>query len=136
VTTRRRPGSPCAGVSSPYTLQTRLGFLILGAVVGAGLRLVGFGQVIFWLCAAVQMLYVGVLLAAVLSGRRRPDAPQPVGGHLSEYVMLALAFDTGLIPGFWLSGAWRLADVVVVLTACLTLAGALLMARRTMAGER
>jgi peptidoglycan/LPS O-acetylase OafA/YrhL len=109
-------------------LALALGILIsAGALLGAGLRLVGIGYILFWLLVGLHAILASFVFGVIIIARRdRRNRPYR-GGSLNEYVVLSLIFDSGLIPGVWLTLPWQPANVAVVGLAGLTLALALLV---------
>ncbi|HEU4324702.1 MAG TPA: hypothetical protein VFS21_16275 [Roseiflexaceae bacterium] len=87
----------------------------------------------FALAIAIHALYASLLLLSRFQARaNKRDKPQ-TGGHLTAYVFLSLAFDSGMIPAFWTAVAERKhrADAV----GGLLLAASLLLARKAMVGR-
>ncbi len=110
-------------------------FLLFGVLTGLGLRQLGIGAPVFWLLIAVHALYASLLLISRFQARV-PERDEPsAGGHLIEYVWLSLAFDSGMVPAFWIALPWRGENIAPIAVAGLLLAAALLLARRAMAGR-
>lgn len=117
-------------------LNIMLWFLFFGAIVGVGLRLLSFGYILFWLCLTIQMIYASVVLVTTIIGRtHRPTYPNN-SGHLTEYVVLSLAFDSGLVPGYWTTIPWHRDNVSIIILACLLLASSIILALKTTARDR
>ena len=109
-------------------LTLLLGILIsAGALVGAGLRLVSIGFILFWLVVGLHAILASFVFGVIIAAHRNRRIGSYRGGNLNEYVILCLIFDSGLIPGLWLTLPWQTANVAVVGLACLTLALALLV---------
>jgi hypothetical protein len=105
-----------------------LGILIsAGALVGAGLRLLSIGLILFWLIMSLHALLTSFLFVVIITFQRDPRNGPYRGGNLNEYAVLSLIFDSGLIAGLWLKLPWQPVNALVVAAACLTLALAMVV---------
>ena len=109
-------------------LALALGILIsAGTLVGAGLRLLSIGPILFWLVVGLHAILTFFLFAVIITFKLDPRNGPYRGGNLNEYVVLSLIFESGLIPGLWLKLPWQPANVPVIVLACLTLALAIVV---------
>lgn len=116
-------------------LNVMLWFLLFGAIAGVGLRLLSAGYILFWLCITLHIIYASVVLVTTIISRTRRTTGTNNSGHLTEYVVLSLVFDSGLVPGYWATMPWHRENVTVIILAGLLLASSIILARKTTQGD-
>jgi hypothetical protein len=104
-------------------------FLLFGVLAGLVLRQFSAGAVLFWLLIAVHSLFTTLVLTTLFQAKMSKQGETLAGGHLVEYVILSLTFDSGMVPAYWVMVPWQRENVLVIAIVCLLLFVALLLAR-------
>ncbi len=78
--------------------------ILFGLIVDLGARQISGGDILFWLLIIIHLLFTIGTGGIVFASRMIAKKPSPTSrakAALPEYIVLSLAFDSGLVPGYW-----------------------------------